>query len=430
MKKWMIVLVLVAAGLASANFYVPGKKQDHPILLKGGDLYTVKSGILLQTDLLFDKGRITQIGKNLPVPTDGEVVDVTGRRVYPGLIDAVSTLGLVEIGAVRATRDESEVGGITPEVQSQIAYNPDSEVLPVVRSNGITTALVAPTGGVICGRSSLINLDGWTREDAMEKANVGLHVNWPMVSVSYDWWDERTPDAQKKENAENLRKLNEAFESARAYSLAKKADPNIKIDQRWEAMLPVFTKELPVFIAADDSRQMEQAVRFARKQDIRIIIVGAREAWRVTELLKANNVPVILGRVHLLPLREDDDYDISYKLPRLLSEAGVKFCFSYGYSNWPARSLPFQAAQAVAFGLPPDQALRGLTLSTAEILGVEKDLGSLEVGKKATIVVSDGDILDPPTSKVIWEFIEGREVDLNNRQKELFDKYSAKVYAP
>lgn len=429
MKKWIIVLVIACAGLASANFYIPGKKQDHPILLKGGDLYTVKNGVLTQTDLLFDGGRITQIGKNLTAPAGAEVLDVAGKRVYPGLIDAASTLGLIEIGSVRATRDESEVGGVTPEVQSHVAYNADSEILPVVRANGITTSLIAPAGGVICGRSSLINLDGWTREDAVEKYNVGLHINWPRIAVVRSWWETRSPEEQRKQSAENLKRLNDVFESSRAYSVARKADPNLKVDARWEAMLPVFTKELPVFINADDSRQIEQAVRFAKKQDIKIIIVGARDAWRVTDLLKENNIPAILGRVQTLPFREDDDYDIGYKQPRLLSEAGVKFCFSYGYSTWPSRNLPFQAAQAVAFGLSAEQALRALTLSSAEILGVDNDLGSLEVGKKATLVISEGDILDPPTNKVIHEFIEGKRVDLNNKQKELYKKYRAKSIA-
>jgi imidazolonepropionase-like amidohydrolase len=426
MKRWILPLTILCAVAAMAHYYVPGKKQDHPILLKGGDLYTVRNGIMPQTDLLFDNGLITQIGKNLAAPPNTEIIDVSDKRVYPGMIDAATNIGLVEIGEVRATRDASEVGGVTPEVQSHIAYNADSEIIPTVRSLGITTAVVAPTGGVISGRSSLMNLDGWNKEDAAEKLNTGLHVNWPRASTGWSWWDQRPEEEKKKEREANFKRLDDAFASAKAYFLSRKADPSVKQDEHWEAMLPVFSKELTVFVNADDVRQIKQASDFAKKWDIKIVIVGGRDAWRVTDLLKANGIPVIVGRTQTTPMRQDEDYDMSYKTPRLLADAGVKFCFSSSYSNSGSRNLPFQAAQAVAFGLSPEMALRGLTLTSAEILGVEKDLGSLEVGKKATIVVSNGDILDPPTNKVILEFINGRKVDLNDRGKQLYEKYRQK----
>jgi imidazolonepropionase-like amidohydrolase len=428
MKRITLLILLLTSSLAIANFYVPGKKQDHPILLKGGDLYTVSNGILEHTDLLFENGRITQIARDIAAPANAEVIDATGKRIYPGLIDGASTIGLVEIDESRATRDKNEVGDITPEVQTHIAYNPDSEIIPTVRSNGVLLALVAPEGGTISGRSSLFNLDGWTKEDAMEKINVGLHIRWPAVAISTAWWVEKSPEEQKKEMSESRLKLRDAFESARAYAKARKAGTLAATDLRWEAMAPVFDKQLTVFISADDMRQIQEAVAFALEQDIKIVIVGGREAYRVAPLLKEHNIPVIIGRVNLLPMREDDDYDASYRLPALLAQAGVKFSFSYSMSTWSSRSLPFQAAHAVAFGLDPAIALRSLTLTTAEILGVDKDLGSLEVGKKATLVVSDGDILDPITQRVVHAFIGGRKVDLNNKQKQLYEKYRAKVY--
>ncbi len=428
MKKLTLLLLLLTSSLALANFYVPGKKQDHPILLKGGDIYTVSAGVLGQTDLLFIDGRITQIAMNIAAPANTEIIDVTGKRVYPGLIDAASTLGLVEIDEARPTRDHTEVGGITPEVQSHIAYNPDSELIPTVRSNGILLALVAPRGGTISGRSSLMNLDGWTKEDAAEKIDVGLHVNWPQAAIASGWWIEKSAEVQKKEMTENRLKLRDAFENARSYALAKKERTLTQADLRWEAMVPVFDRKMIVFINADDMRQIQEAVAFSLEQNIRIVIVGGREAYRVAPLLKQHNIPVILSRVHAHPMREDDDYDIAYRQPALLAEAGVKFCLSYGYATWPSRSLPFQAAQAVGFGLDSQAALRALTLSSAEILGVDKDLGSLEVGKKATIVISAGDILDPVTQRVEHAFIEGRKVDLTNKHKQLYEKYRAKIY--
>ncbi len=429
MRLLLVVLMLeLGCGSLLSNPYVPGKKQDHPILLKGGDLYTVSHGILKNTDLLFEQGRITQIGANLTAPANAEVIDVTGRRIYPGLIDAASGLGLVEIDAVRATKDNAEVGPIHPEVQSLIAYNPDSELIPTVRSNGILLALVAPEGGVISGRAALMKLDGWTREDCVEKPDAALQLNWPQVAISTAWWNEKTPEEQKKEMAESREHLRESFRTARAYYLARKAGTQKEVDLRWEAMMPVFDMTMSVYINANDVRQIEEAVYFAKEQGIRIVIVGGREAYRVAGLLKEHNVPVVLGRTQLLPFREDDDYDISYKLPKLLQDAGVKFSFSYGYATWASRSLPFQAAQAVAYGLDSDVALRSLTLTSAEILGVGKDLGSLDVGKKATLIVSEGDILDPISQRVTHAYIDGKMVDLNNRHKQLYEKYRQKTY--
>ncbi len=429
MMKYLTATLIVGLGVSVlAHVYVPGKKQSQPILLKGGDLYTVSDGVLAKTDLLFENGRITQIGANLAAPPNAQTIDVSGKRVYPGLIDGASGLGLVEIEGVRATRDNAEVGRVHPEVQSLVAYNPDSELIPTVRANGVLLGVVAPEGGVICGRSALMKFDGWTREDCVEKADAALHLNWPSVAISTSPWVEKTAEEQKKEMADNREDLRKAFETAKAYFTARKAGTQKEVDQRWEAMMPIFDQSMPVYINANDARQIEEAVQFGREHGLRIIICGGREAYRVTDLLKANNVPVVLGRVQLLPYREDDDYDAPYKLPKLLQDAGVKFCLSYGYATWASRSLPFQAAQAVAFGLDRETALRSLTLSAAEILGVEKDLGSLTVGKKATLIVSEGDILDPITQRITHAFIDGRVVDLNNRHKQLYEKFRQKPY--
>ena len=422
----LFVAPLFVATAAIAHDYVPGAVQKSPMLLKGGDLYTVSGDILRKTDLLFENGRITQIGRNIAAPSGSEKIDVSGKRVYPGLILVHSTLGLTEVGAVRATRDMSEVGDITPEVSAHIAYNPDSEIIPTIRSNGITTAQVAPNGNIISGRSCLINLDGWTKEDASEKMYSAMHVNWPSSSVITAWWMDKTAEEQKKENAKKLKRLHDVFEDARAYYMARQANREIKEDLRWEAMLPVFSKEMPVFVEANDYRQIKQAIKFAEDFDLKMVITGGDEAWKLASSLKKAKISVALGFVQATPRYEDDDYDLAYRLPKLLSDAGVKFCLTGGGRSWYTRNLPFQAGQAVAFGLSKAEALRSVTLSAAEILGVEADLGSLEVGKKATLVVSDGDILDQLTNKVVYEFIEGRKVDLNNRHKELYAKYKEK----
>jgi len=422
---FVLVAVLVVAGSALAHDYPPGEKQTHPILLKGGTLYTVGDGVKPHTDLLFENGRITKIAENIEPPEGAEVIDVAGMCVYPGLIAAGTQLGLIEIGAVQSTDDRSELGSINPDVAAELAYNPDSEILPTVRSNGIAYAQIVPNGTLLRGRSCLFNLDAWTREDAAEKLNVGLHVSWPSVGTRRGWDEQRSPEKQKEAQKKAREELRQAFEDALAYKNAKDANPNIEIDSRWESMIPVFTGKLPVYVHADDFRQVEEVVHFAEEFKLRMVLVGGDDAWKAAELLKQHDIPVIFGDCHGLPRRQDEPYDQAFTVPRLLQEAGVKFCIASGGATG-VRNLPFDAAQAVAFGLDRNDALRAITLSAAEILGAAEEIGSLEVGKKATIIVSTGDILDLVTHKVTNMWIEGRAVDLDNKHKELYRKYSRK----
>lgn len=423
--KITAVLIILISSIALAHDYVPSPPQDQPIMLKGGDLYTISNGILKETDLLFEDGKISQIGKNITPPDNCEIIDVSGKNVYPGLIDPNTILGLVEIGDLGVTRDVSEKAKNTADLQSSVGYNADSEIIPTVRANGITTALIVPGGSLIRGRSSLMNLDGWTREDSMEKQNIGLHISFPRMNVSTAWWISQSAEEQKKDNAENLKALYEIFDNALAYYKAKKAGKYPENDVNFEAMMPLFSKELLVFIHAWEYRQIESAIKFTQKYGLKMILVGGYDSWRLADKLIELDIPVIVTDPQSLPYRQDESYDFCYSLAGRLNEAGIKFCISAGgYTG--VRNLPFQAAQTVAFGLPKDIALRSITLSTAEILGVEKDLGSLEVGKKATIVVSDGDIMDHITHDVSLEFIDGRKVDLNSKQKELYQKYRQK----
>lgn len=426
MKTLLVALAIgVVALSAFAHDYTPGPKQDHPVLLKGGTLYTVSDGVKTHTDLLFDNGRITQIAENITPPDNAEVIDVTGTCVYPGLIAAGTSLGLIEIGAVQSTDDRGELGKINPDVSAAMAYNPDSEILPTVRSNGIAYAQIVPGGNMLRGRSCLLNLDAWTREDAAERLNVGLHLTWPAVGVSHAWYEQRTPEQQKEAQRRAREELRQAFEDALAYKRAKDANPNIDIDSRWESMLPVFTGELPIFINADDLRQIEEAIHFADEFGFRMVLVSGDDAWKATDLLKRYDIPVIYGDCRGLPPRQDEPYDLAFAVPHLLQQAGVKFCIgSWGATG--VRNLPFDAAQAVAFGLSREDALRAITLSAAEILGDGEQTGSLTVGKKATIVVSRGDILDVLTHGVTRMWIGGRAVDLDNKHKELYRKYSEK----
>jgi len=418
----VILLLLILCGTAFGHDYAPGAKQTQPILLKGGTLFTISDGVKTGYDLLMVDGRIAEIAENIKPPENTKVIDIAGKHVYPGLIAAGTRIGLEEISAVRATVDTREVGRATPEVRSHIAYNPDSEIIPTIRSNGIAYAQIVPQGSMLRGRSCLLNLDAWTKEDAAEKLEVGLHLAWPAAAVRTTWYETRTPEEQKKAMAESRRQLNSLFDEARAYAIAKAADPDIDVDLRWEAMLPIWTGDLPLFVHAGDYRQIRQAVEFCSERGLKMILVGGEEAWKVTDLLSRNDIPVVYCNSHDLPMRSDDDYDLAYKIPRLLSEGGVRFCLG-SQSSWPARNMPFDAGQAVAFGLDRDVALRAMTLTPAEMMGVDRNIGSLEVGKKASVIVSDGDIMDHLTHNVTHMFIEGRSVDLDNKHKELYRKY-------
>jgi len=424
------VLLLGAAALAlpvPAHDQVPGPDQGAPILLRGGDLYTVSGGVLASTDLLFADGRIVGIGPDLAVPDGAEVIVVSGKRVYPGLIAPNTTLGLIEIGAVRATNDRAEVGEITPEAAAHIAYNPDSELIPSVRAHGITTAQVAPIGSLIRGRSLLTRLDGWTKEDSAIRLVDGLHLEWPGVAVRSGRRVRESAEAQREAMAEQRRSLRAAFHTARAYRLAREADPETPVDPRQEAMLPVLRGELPLFVTANDYRQIVEALAFAEEQQVRMILVGGAESYLLTDRLKRSDVPVIVGSTTALPFRTGDAYDQRHRLPALLHEAGVRFCLSHlTWGAWAVRDLPLQAGHAVAYGLPEDAALRALTLSTAEILGIDEEQGSLDVGKSATLFVSDGDVIDVLGQKISLMFIDGRRVDLDNRHRELYRKYAQK----
>jgi len=422
-----LALTLTALGL-SAHDQVPGETPEGPVLLTGGDVYTVSGEILEATDLLFAGGEIVEIGVGLTVPEGTEVIDVSGSRVYPGLIAPQTVLGLVEIGAVRATRDLDEVGDINPEVAAHVAYNPDSEHTPTVRSHGVTTAQITPQGGGIAGRNFLTHLDGWTKEDAGIRLTDGIVVNWPSVTVSTSRF--APPAEQQRERSQRQRdEIRQAFERARDYHAAREAGLADEIDLRWEAMRPLWSGGEKVFVNAGDYRQIVEAVSFAQEFGVELVLVGAADAYKAAELLRDAGVAVILDASTGLPPRQDDDYDTQYKHARLLHEAGVKFCIGLINQGWGARNLAIEGAgHAIAHGLPADVALRSITLSTAEILGLDETQGSLEVGKEATLFVSTGDVMDTLTQNVTHMYIRGRPVDLDNRHRRLARKYAEKIH--
>ncbi len=430
--KHITFLALILSLVLSSD-QIPAPPQTVPVLIQGGTIHTVSGRDLPDTDILFENGIITRIEKNIQPEPGMEVIDARGKDIYPGLIASVSTLGLVEVGAVRATVDYNEVGGMTPEVRANVSYNPDSEAIPVTRSNGVLFVNVMPVGGRIPGQSSLMQMDGWTWEDATFNHPTALHINWPRMWLDLSPTAKKPVADQEKEIRKAIDKLDRLFDKVLQYRKIVEHPPatrtiNWQQDLRLAAMIPYVTGEKQIFIHANDLRQIESAVHWAVKRGLRIVIVGGADAWRLTDLLKQYQIPVIIESVLRTPSRRFEDYDAAYTLARKLFDAGVTYCISGAGNPFQAphvRDLPNHAAMARAFGLPPGEALKAITLYPARILGVSDRIGSLEVGKEASLFIANGDILEITTT-VEQDFIGGRKIDMNDKHKTLYHKYQKK----
>ncbi|WP_342663223.1 amidohydrolase family protein [Ferrimonas kyonanensis] len=418
MMKTLYTLLLLALGspaLATALMVAP--PQSQPILIQGGTLHTVTQGVLPNTDLLVEAGRIRAIGTALPVPADARLIDASGQRVYPGLIALANTLGLEEIEMIRSTVDSEEVGQLNPQLRAAVAYNPDSELIPTVRSNGITHIQLTPSGDLLAGTSSLLNLDAWNLDDALVPGGEGLHLYWPDLHLSVS--DDELAERQRQRQQRQLTQLNQAFEQAYGYYLNRQHAQ--RQDRRWQAMLPVFEGQRPLFVHADTQPQIEQALRLADRYRLKMVLVGGYDSYRLIDQLLAQQVPVVYTHANSLPLRRHEPVDLPFTIPALLADAGVELALAYP-GSWDSRNLPFAAGYAAAHGLGGARALKAITLSPANILGLS-DMGALEVGYRANLVISDGDLLDIGQSRVSMVLIDGRQIDLNNRHKQLYHKY-------
>jgi imidazolonepropionase-like amidohydrolase len=369
-------------------------------------------------------GKIVEVGTQNKVATKGYelTIDGKGQHAYPGFIAPNTQLGLVEIEAVRATNDFREVGNFNPNIRSIIAYNTDSEIIPTIRSNGVLIAQIAPQGGRMPGQSSMVHLDGYNWEDALLKSDNIQHLNWPNRYAFGGWWAEPGETNMNKNYGRDMEGIKLFFDAALAYSQNAKPET---VNMRFEAMRGLFNKTKKLFVHVDEAQSMLEAYELLKDYKIDLVYVGAAEAWRVTDFLKINNISVILGNVHALPRYEHEDVDLPYKIPAILYEKGVKFALSLD-GSWQQRNIMFQAGHAVGYGLPKEQALAAITLNSAEILGVSDRVGSLQVGKDATFILSKGDALDMRTSVITEAFIQGRQVSLNDKQKDLYKKFMDK----
>ena len=406
---------------AAGQLTVPAPKQRGGIVVLHAKVHVGNGQVIEDGAVAFNEGVIVFAGpaREWPGNKAYSAIDATGKHLYPGFIAANTSLGLNEIELVRATRDEREVGDLNPNVRALIAYNTDSELIPTIRSNGVLLAQIVPQGGSVAGQSSVVQLDAWNWEDAAYKADGGIHLYWPR-SRSFNFQQEGMEPGNRY--AEELAGLEQLFKEAEVYAKTEKHVPeNLKL----EAMRGLFSGEKTLFVHANDAKDVQRAVLMGGQFGLRTVIVGGRDAWMIAGFLKEKQVAVILEKTQSLPGREDEAIDQPFHTPALLKAAGVLFCISEE-ASWQQRNLPFQAGQAAGHGLDPEAAVQSITLDAARILGIDRTTGSIEKGKDATLFISAGDALDMRTSMVETAFIEGRQIDLNNKHKALYEKFQAK----
>ena len=410
---------------------LPAPTQSQPIVLKNATLHIGDGKTVIENGAIrFENGKITALGEMSSVSESGaKVVDVAGKHIYPSLILPNTTLGLREIDAVRPSVDIAEVGDMNPNIRAISAYNAESDVTATVRTNGVLIAQATPRGEMVAGLSSVVNLDAWNWEDASLKMDDGLHIYMPEYMQQGGWWAAPAEPKKAKEDERNaeIDKIKSLLSEAKAYKgIENPTTKNLKL----ASIKGLFDGTMHLYLHAQWAKDIIEGVTLAKELGVeKVVVVGGYDAWQVAEFLKKNNVPVVVERTLELPKRTDDDVDAPFKLPYLLQKAGVKYCLNYAgdMEGMGARNLPFSAGMAVGFGLTKEEALASITSSAASILGIDERVGMLAVGKDASIVVSEGDILDMMTNKVTHAFIEGREIDLNNKQKVLYQKYKTRI---
>lgn len=424
-KNFSLLLAFsLFAPFAHAQSPTPAPAQKSAILIMGATAHLGNGSVITNSAIGFEGGKLTLVADATTIRIDrskySKIFDASGKHVYPGFIAPDTRLGLVEVEAVRATVDFSEIGNINPNARALVAYNTDSEVTPTVRSNGVLVAQIVPEGGAVSGSSSIVQLDAWNWEDAALRTDDGLHLNWPALQTFGGF---ANPQMQKNEQYDkDVTNLRRYFDEARAY--AQQPSPEVK-NPKFEAMRGLFDQKQTLFVHTDHAKTIQEAILFAENYGLRTVLVGGDDSWLVADFLKAHNVPVILSRTQRLPSRDDEDVDQPFKTATLLQEKGVLFAFSIS-GAWQQRNLAFQAGQSVGFGLPKEAALSALTLNTAKILRIDNQCGSLETGKDATLFISEGDALDMRGCQLTAAFIQGREINLDNKQKQLARKYEEK----
>lgn len=423
----LLILTFTHFLIASAQSDVPAPApaQTQSIYLTHATVHTGNGRVLNDATVAFEKGKIVFVGEAASFKTDmtiGKVIDCTGKHIYPGIIAPHTKIGLTEIEAVRATNDYAEVGPYNANVRAIISYNTDSRVTPTLRSNGVLYAQVVPEDGTISGTSAVAQLDAWNWEDALVKED-GIWLNWPRLVSGGGWWAEPGASKENKDYDKQVSGIKDYFREAQSYAAIPQHD---KTNLRFEAMQGLFNKSLKLYVNADRLKEMQHAIAFAEEFGLSLVLSGGRESYLMADVLAQKSIPVILENPHSLPAYPEEDIKQPYKTPAQLQQAGVLFCLSIPNGFWQERNLMFEAGTAAAYGLTKEEALAAITSNTAKILGIADKAGTLESGKAATLIVSTGDVLDMRTSNIEMAFIDGRQINLDNKQKELNRKFMKK----
>ena len=428
MKHIKLILLSILCVFVGNAQQTPAEAQSRTVAIVGGTAHLGNGSVIQNSLIIFENG-ILQTVSNYSTTENlskMEVIDAKDHHIYPGFIVPNSTLGLIEIDAVRATDDDDEIGDWNPHIRSLIAYNAESKVVESMRPNGVLLAQITPRGGRISGTSSVVQLDAWNWEDAVLKSDDGIHLNWPNTFSRGRWWLGEDPGLKSNPKYKNqTSKIEAYFNNAKANINSPKAKLNLPLN----AMAALFSQSKTLYIHVDDEKGIVDAVEFSKFQDLsKVVIVGGYEAYKVGSYLKENEIPVLLRRVHSRPNHDDHDYDLPFKMAHLLVEAGVTVGLetSGDMERMNSRNLPFYAGTTVAHGLSKEQALQLITLNTAKILGIDTQYGSLEVGKSATLFISRGDALDMRTNNLTNAFIDGRKISLESHQTKLWKRYSKK----
>ncbi len=425
------IVALAAIAYAGPEFSPASPRK---FALTNGTVHTVSGPTLDNATVVVDDGRIAAVGAGLAVPSDATVIDCRGKHVYPGFIAANTSLGLIEIQTIEGSNDTQETGNVNPNIRAEVMLNPDSDLLPVTRLNGVTSALVIPGGGAIHGTSALMHMDGWTREDMTVRAPVALHVTWPNMTPRHAFFIPQSDEDQNKARDEAIKAIRNTFEDARAYEKAHAAEggagiPKHDADVKWDAMRGVARGEIPVFFECSAAAQIRAVLEFVDEEKLpHVAIIGGHDAPLFAAELKAHDIPVIVAGTLDLPARRDEPYDAAYTLPAQLAAAGVRYCIADQGGSFSAaneRNVPYHAGMAAGFGLSRDEALKSVTLYPAQILGVGDKLGSIDVGKIADLQITDGDPLEDATH-CTQVLINGRPIPMESRQTRLFQKYDHK----
>jgi imidazolonepropionase-like amidohydrolase len=436
----VLMVAAVAGGLADAG---NAQSPSNSYAITHAKIFTLAGGAIEDGTLVIRDGKIAAVGVAIDIPAGAQVIDVKGLQVYPGMFDAITQMGLREIGAVSATVDSAETGGYNPDVVAATAVSPSSEHIPVTRASGITEVLAVPASGgmdsggsegVIGGQASAIHLAGWTIDEMLIKKSAAMVLNWPQIETrTFDFATftrkEKPYSDAKQEYDKQVNEITGWLERARHYSQVMEKSSPAKFDRdlKLEALGPVVRGELPLLVFADRAREIRSAVEFCDKERLRMVLAGGSEAYKVKDLLRSKGVPVILRPMLTLPREEDDPYDRLLSQPAELAAAGVKFAFA-SFDNSFARRLGQNAANAVAYGLPYEEALKAVTIYPARMFGLDEQIGTIEQGKLADVIVTNGDPLEL-TTDVKYLFIRGQLTSMDNRHLRLYEKYSKRPKA-